>query len=190
MREGLVEEEIWFPSFVHPAHEVTDERDVIRSHGPAQQRHVRLLRSSIAFAVVAAHAGTDHVFPGVFAAPRNGDDVVDRQRQVSPSAILAPMPIAPQDILAREDDPLVGNLHVHRKLDDAWKRHRRGNGSDDPPLVRLNQFCFAKVKQNNSLLHIYHTHRLVVLIQNQNLGIHLTVSRSVDVVRAELNLPP
>ena len=72
-----VHEQKRLPFPLDRADDVLDERHVVRTERLDPELHVRLLRSAVAFAVVAAHAGAHEVFPGVGAVTRFREDVVD-----------------------------------------------------------------------------------------------------------------
>lgn len=69
----------------------------------ARQFHAGFLRSSIAFAIVTGMAAGDQIFPGSFAGAGAGNDVIERHlaRGQCSVAILAGVPVAHQDVLAR-----------------------------------------------------------------------------------------
>jgi len=113
------------------------------------------------------------------------DNVVDGQGQIPPATVLAPMVIPTQDVFPGEDDLLVGNADIDSEADNAGERHYGGNRADDFPVMGLYQLGFSKVKQNNGLLGIADTHRLIVLVQNQNLAVHFPIGSICVCFRAE-----
>jgi len=97
--------------------------------------------------------------------------MVDRQGNVPSAAVLAAMAVATEDVLAGQDDLLVGDPDVDRQPHNARTGHRRRHGMEFPPLVRLHQFHLPQVEEDHRLPHIDDTQGFVVLIQDQNLGI-------------------
>jgi hypothetical protein len=142
---------------------------MIRTHGSAAERHDRLFGSPVAFLVVAHHAGTHQVLPGVFPTPGDRYHVIHRERQIRPSTELTAMCIPPENILAGKDDTLIRNFHIDRQAYDAWIRYRQTHRPDHLPVVRFDHFRFAKKEECYGLLDVDHTHRLVILVKNENL---------------------
>ena len=102
------------------AHQVPAGMQAERPRLP-QQLHARFLRSPAAFAIVAEVAARHQVFPGRFAGARPRNHVIQgqfagRHRAV---AILAGVPVAHQNILARERPRLPRNPAIFQQADHA-----------------------------------------------------------------------
>jgi hypothetical protein len=174
--EGLLEKEVGLPAFVKRSHHVSDERDMIRAHGLASEEHRGLIGSAISFPVIAVNASADKVLPCFFSPTGERHHMIERQGDVCPATILAPVAVPAEDVLAGKNDVLEGDPDVHGEPDDAREGHAHGNGTDLQTRMRLNQFRFAQVEKNDRFLRINEAHRLVVLIQYQNFGVELAVS--------------
>jgi hypothetical protein len=66
----------------------------------------------IAFPIVAPDTGTDKIFPRVITTARLRDNMIDREGNVGPAAVLASMSVTAKDILAGEYNALVRNANV------------------------------------------------------------------------------
>jgi len=86
------------------------------------------VREAIPFAIVATNACADEVLPRIFSSPSTRDNVIDRQRNIASPTVLTAVAIAAKDVLARENDFLVGDTDVDREANDARERHRHGDG--------------------------------------------------------------
>jgi hypothetical protein len=91
--------------------------------------------------------------------------MVDGQRQVSVSAILAAIAITSQDILPGENHTLVWDAVINRESKDTRHRERSGNRPKNPPVITFNKLCFPQIKQNYSFPPVANCKRLVILIQ-------------------------
>src|SRR5258707_1169898 len=118
-RGSSVHEQVRLPTFVDLADEVPDECDVVWLHGLAHQFHVGVFRRPVAFLVVAVDARRYQIFPCLLARFCLRNDVVHRQREFVPAAVLTAMTIAAEDVLPRQDDLLVGNVNVDAEPDNA-----------------------------------------------------------------------
>ena len=86
----------------------------------AGQLESGLFRRAAPFAVIAAMAAGHQIFPRRLAGARTRDHVIERQlpgRQYL-QAVLASIPVAHQDILARESAGLVRDTAVFQEPDD------------------------------------------------------------------------
>lgn len=90
--------------------------------------------------------------------------MIECERQVTPAAILASVSVTPEDVFPRENDSLERDFDIERQLHDAWKGHRGRHGMYGPSVVRFDQFRFPEIQQDDCLLHVNHTHWLVILI--------------------------
>jgi hypothetical protein len=102
--------------------------------------------------------------------------MVHCQGEISPAAILATMPIPPQNVLARKNDLLVGNTYVNREPNYAWEWHRHGDRSEQLAGVSLDELGLAEKEKNNGFLNVANTHWFIVLIQNQNFAVQPTMN--------------
>ena len=69
---------------------------------PAQQAHAGLVGHPPALAVIAVAAGRDEVVPAVAAATMARHDMVEREPRDLPAAVLARVPVADEDLAARQ----------------------------------------------------------------------------------------
>jgi hypothetical protein len=91
-----IHEEIRLPAIVYAPHNVAYEHYVIRSYRFSQQGHLRFAGQAVSLLVVATHASSYKVFPGILTAFCSRYNVINCQRHISPpAAILTTMPIAP-----------------------------------------------------------------------------------------------
>ncbi len=66
LRRNLVHEQVRFPSFIHVADEMLDERNVIGAAWLSQQGHARLFRRSVSLGIVAPDARAHQILPSIF----------------------------------------------------------------------------------------------------------------------------
>lgn len=83
------------------ADKIPDKHHMVWPDRFSAERHHGLVGSSVTFKIVAANAGADEVFPGIRSPPCPWNDMVYRERDITPAAILAPVTIAAQDVLSR-----------------------------------------------------------------------------------------
>ncbi len=76
-----------------------DESHMVRSARNAQEFHPGFFRSAVPLLVVASHAGAHEVLPSIFTAASLRYHVVDGQKLISASAVLAMVAVASQNIL-------------------------------------------------------------------------------------------
>jgi hypothetical protein len=143
---------------------MSDESNMVRPARHRKQFEPRFLRCSIAFLVVALHAGTNEVLPAFIAAARAWDDVVDGERQIPPPAILATIAVAPQNIFPGKDNPLMWHPIIDRQSEDTRHGERCRDRADDSSVVTFNKLRFPQVKQNDRLLPTANCERFVILI--------------------------
>jgi hypothetical protein len=108
-----VKKQIRFPTLIDCTDIVTDERDVIRSHGTAPERHARLIRRSVPLCIVAGNTGRDKILPCVVTSPGKREDMVNGKSDIAAAAVLTSVRIPSKNVLPREDDLLVGHPDVH-----------------------------------------------------------------------------
>ena len=152
-----------------------DEGDVVGLHRLTLKFHVRLLHRPITFAVITVDTSRNQVFPCFFTGAGFRKDMIDGKREISAQAILTSMTIAAQNILAREDDFLIRDVNVHTEPDDAGKLHRERNCPNLLAIVRLDEFSLTEVKQNDRLLDVTDTHRLIVLVEDEYLTAQFSI---------------
>ena len=98
--------------------------------------------------------------------------MVNGEGNISSPTILASVSIPSEDVFSRQDDLLVGDPDIYRKPDNTWKRVGRRHGVNLYAFFFSNKFGFSEIQKNNGFSDIDDTHRFIILIQNQNLGIH------------------
>ena len=100
--------------------------------GAAQQRHARLVGRQVAFLHVARHAGEHEVFPSVAAAARTRDHMVDGEFRLGmpAAAVLAHVPVAQEDVAARQAHLLLHVAVEVGKHDDLGHAHAHGRRVD------------------------------------------------------------
>ena len=81
------------------------------------------------------------------------------------------MPVPAQDILAGKDDLFIGDSYKDRETDDARKGQDDSRSAHTIPIAHFYQFCLTEIEQDDSFLDVDDTHGLVILVQNQNLGV-------------------
>jgi len=177
-----IHEQVRFPPFINLTDIMTDEHEVVGSHRFAQQFHMRLIGSSVTLAVVAIDARGHEVLPGIFSRLRFGHHMVDGQRHITPTAVLAPVTISTKNVFAGKNDFLIRDLDVDAKPDDTWKRHAHGDSAHALALMCLNEFRLSKVQQHDRLLHIANRHRLIVLIEDEHLAVEGTSQTMLRVI--------
>ena len=183
-----MEKEVGFPPLVERAHDMPDECYVIRAHRFPPEEHRCLVGRSVPLPVVALHACTDEVLPCVLSPARKREDVVYRQGQIGPAAILAAVSVTPEDILSGEYDFLEGNPDVHRESDDTRERHACRDGTDPVSRMCLDELGLSQVQEDDRLLCVDDAHGLIVLIEDQNLGIQPPGGTPCVDLRAEVSL--
>ena len=146
------------------------EGDVLRLAWLDRQRHIGLLGSTAALAVVAVTAGRHHVLPGCLATARARQDVIDGQvgaTRLSP-AVLAGLTIASQNAAARAGQP-----HTARNLDITHQPDDQRNIEEETLRAEallgcLNQFGLLLEKQNNCTPSRDKLKRLVACVEDEN----------------------
>ena len=172
------------PALINGPDEMPNERNVVWLHRFPQEFHVRVFGRAVSFLIVAFDAGCHEVFPRIFSQSCLRENMVDRQRNISPAAILAPVSITAKNVLSRKDDLLVRNVHKDAEPHDARERHRHGNRMYAPILARFDEFGLTEEEEDNCFLGIADAHRLIVLIEDEHFAAQLTV-RMWYVVRTE-----
>lgn len=145
---------------------------MVRPNRLSEQRHLRFGRRSIAFLVVAPDAGTDKILPDIRSTAGPWYNMVHRQGDVGPAAVLATVTIPPKDVLSGQDNFLERNSDVDREANNARKRHRSGDGVKELPVEGGYQFGFSKIEKNNRFLDIANTQRLVIMVQNEHFAVN------------------
>ena len=131
------------------------------------ERHLRFVGRLAALAIIAPQARTYKIFPGVLTAPALRHDMIDGQRDRCRPAILATVSIAPQDILARENDLFERHSNIGRKSNNTRKWHRHGSRVDCPARHCAYELGFIEIEQHDRLFDTANGKRLVVAVQDQ-----------------------
>src|SRR6266550_2409794 len=137
------QEQVVPPRLVALVREVRREQRVdvaARLERRTMKSEAHLLEEVAALAMVARLAGRDEVLPGVAAAAMARDDVVEGQVVRLAAAVLAGVPIAGEDLAARQLDARSGPANLVLEPDDrrgAEFRPRR----PDRLVIELDHFC-------------------------------------------------
>lgn len=156
---------------------------MIGSHDSSQQRHSRFVRRPIPLAVVAGNARRHKVFPCIFSPTGLGNNMIDGERHIVAAAVLTPVTVAAENILPGEDDLLVWDADIEGETYYTRERHTHGNGPDLFPIARFDQLRFAEIKQDDGLLNIAYTQRLITLVEDEHLAAEFSIASYV--MRAE-----
>lgn len=119
------------------------EHDMIGTNGPPKKLHTGFVRCSVTLPVITLHTSRDKVFPGLGSPSGLWNDVVHSQSHFGFSAVLAAVTVTAQNILAGEDNFLIGDANVDRKADNAGKRHCHRDRAEEFAFTGSNQFCFS-----------------------------------------------
>jgi hypothetical protein len=111
-----------------------------------EQRHVRLFGRAIAFLDIALQASCHHVVPGVRAAARSRNDVVDSKVVAPVRTVLTRVVISVQQIASRQTYFFVWNFDVRAQSNDGRQREV----SVDKFAVVLDLFGFAFHQKHHS----------------------------------------
>ena len=101
--------------------------------------------------------------------------MIDGEACVCAAAVLATVTVATQDVLAGEDNFLVGDLNVDTEADDAGEGHFHGNRMQLFPIVLFDKLSLSKIQKNDRFLDITYTHRLVILIEDEDFTAQPTI---------------
>lgn len=172
--KALIHEEVGLPTLIANADKMLDKVELIGPLRFAVQRHASLFRRAIALAIIAIHARAHEIFPRIFAAAILRQHMIHGERTLRGAAILAAVAVALDNILARQNHALARNVNVCHQPHDAGKRQRGSHRAHFPARMTLDDFSFAQNDQNNRLLCGDHTHRLIVLIQNEHMSVQTT----------------
>ena len=126
--------------------------------------HIRIVKTHIALAVIAANTSGYQILPGILSSPRFRNDVIDRQRCFC-TTVLALMPVAAKDILPRKYYAFKGNMDVIRKADHTRKCHRGMSRMDAARGTRTYYFRFIEEEQDNRFLHAADRKGFVVAVE-------------------------
>jgi len=145
----------------------------IEGSGLAQGLHIDLVREMIAFGAIASVAAGHQVLPGGGASSRARDDVIERKLGGAQrgTAILAGVPVAQQNILAREGAGLVGDTAVFEQPDH--RRHANGNARRVQKMsVLFFGHGYAFEHQHNGAARGAHIDGLIGSIQHEHRRMH------------------
>ncbi len=149
--------QIRLPSFIEIPNKMTDECNMIRFHRFTQRRHIGFFRCMITFPVVTSYTRGNKIFPRIFTFTRFRHNVIDRQRHVTSSAVLAAMSIAAQNVFSREYNFFVGDTNKDRKTHHTGKRNGHRYRTNGFSVMGLHQFRFPQKEQNNCLFDVAYT---------------------------------
>jgi len=136
---------------------------VVRADRFFLERHSAFIGREVAFFIIAAQTGSDEILPGIFAAAGFRMNVIDGEPRPR-SAILALMPVAAQNIFARENYFLERYMNKMRKLDDAREIHVRLRRADHLAFGDADHICLAHENKNDGFLHRADRQRFIVAI--------------------------
>ena len=138
--------------------------------GGAAQAHARFGGGAAGFAVVAGAAGGDEVFPGVAAAARAGDDVVEGEVGFAQAAVLAGVAVAGEDFAAGEAHHGPGAADEVDHADHAGDGEVGGHAAQEGggAVERVDDFGFAACDEHDGAAHVADMQRLVVLVEHQH----------------------
>jgi len=156
--------QIWLPVLIYSADVLAEEDDVVRADGFFLERHSAFVGSLIAFFIIAAQTGSDEILPGVFSAAGFRMNVINGQTRAR-SAVLALMPVAAQNIFARENDFFEGHMDKMRELDDAGELHRRMSRAYHFAGGNIDNIRLAHEYQDNCFLDRADREWLVVAVE-------------------------
>jgi len=125
--------------------------------------------------IIAFDARRDKIFPRIFTSAGFWNDVIDSEACVGAAAVLAAVAVTAQDVLTGEDNFLVGDLDIDTEADDAGEGHSHGDRMKLFPIVLFDKLSLSKVQKNDRFLDVTHTHRLIVLIEDEDLIAQLTI---------------
>ncbi len=137
---------------------------MVRAARRTQELHIGFFRRAATFAVVAPDTRAHKIFPRFRAATRTRKDVVEREKRSCRAAVLAAMPIATKDVLARKLDTFVRNADVCRKADDAGKLVRMADRMDNAAFTLLDDLGFCEKREDESFFDAADADGLVALI--------------------------
>lgn len=139
-----------------------------RALGFPEKLHPGLGRYPIALFVVAPVAGADQVFPTVRTAQTFGDNMIDRHRSLSRTAVTAGGLVADDYILAAQQDLLARRLDIPLQPD----HRRQGIGSQDrvylDTVVFFDHLGLAHKNKQKGPFGRTDRKRLIILVQNQH----------------------
>jgi hypothetical protein len=153
-----------FPFFINFAHKVFHKSNMRRFCGFFIKHHFRFLGGSVTFLVIAAYTGGNKVLPRIVSAFRFRDDMVNCKRDISPSAILAFVHIAPENILARENNFFVRDPYKYKKTNNCRIRDFSRNRVDSSRIFGGNKLRFAEIEHYNRSLNIANAYSFIALV--------------------------
>ena len=153
-------------------------------HRLADEPQADLLHRPVSLEEIAPKAGRDDVGPRGLPAPRARYDVVHGQLLPAPAAVLAGVPVAAEDVLLVERDPLEERL-----ADVGGEPYHRGQregarGGADHARRRLDALGLAGEKKRHRTPGVREMQRLVRIVEHQDrYVIHIRSSRIVSAPR-------
>src|SRR5215471_4756554 len=139
-------------------------QSVVQSRWISEQRHPRLFRRAVAFAVVANLAGGHKVFGKCSPAARFRQDVIERQieRRATPAAILAAVTVAREDAMAVGHAVLPRpHVNVLSQTDDRRSVENETRRTNPDAPVNFERLGHPPPHQRQSLRRGHETQWLV-----------------------------
>lgn len=167
---GKVSEK-FIPLFLLHAADVAEEKGIGRLERTADHGHARLFRGIVTLFCIAPFALCHQVQPGMRAAPRTWDHMVQRKFSFG-AAILAFKTVALEDILTGKTHPLIGSIDITIEADHGRHGKTPGDAADLVAVAGPNHFALVQVYQDKSTLYRTHHQRAKVLIQYQYSTLH------------------
>ena len=166
---------VGFPFIINPAGKILDECYVRRLSRSVQNFHLCFFRRPVSFFVVALDACSREIFPAVLSSSRLWNHMVNCQIGCS-SAILASVSVSSQNILPGKNYLLKWHLYKENQPDNTWIVKCPADCRDFLLCNAIYGFRFAKVYQNYCPPDIADCQRFIILVQNENFPVQITVS--------------
>ena len=166
-----VHEQVRLPFTVDRPHQVLDEGDVVGAERLRAELHVRFVGRSVSLPVVAADTGADQVLPGIAAAARFRNDVIDRQWRGRLTAVDTAVIVPSQNVLPGQLHLLVRHMDIERQAYHTGIGICRPYGVDRPVGACRHHFSLAEPEKDDRLLNVADAQRLVILVEDQNLAV-------------------
>lgn len=101
---------------------MSDENDIRRLSGSAQEFHLRLFRQTMALLVIALNASAYHILPGVFPFQILRNNMVNRHWPLSSATVLTTMAVSLYYVSLGEHNFLKRVVNVDPQSNNAGKR--------------------------------------------------------------------
>ncbi len=139
-------------------------KEVVRLFRLLDQLHTHLLGCPVPFLVIAQLTGNHQVFPAFSTAEMLGNHMIDSQRLYLFTAVLAGVVIPNQQILAIQQNSLMGNFDMPGKADHTGNGYLGTDGMQYAGIL-FNHLSFAKKNKHYSPFDIANAERFVILIE-------------------------